>query len=219
MVDGDAGAEPVIVDGDGAGLRTLLSNLVANAVRYTPEGGRIDVAAAVDEGVPTLAVRDSGPGIPPSERERVFDRFYRAAANDTQGSGLGLAIVRSVADRHGAEIALGAGLDGRGLGVTVRFRVLRPSARRPRKPPIDVARGAPSDLPGSQFVLFGIRPDGHCPIKSIRLRCRDRDRYSARCWAQRRERVQARNRPFSPGWSTGAIGHERAYKHGSKFSR
>jgi two-component system OmpR family sensor kinase len=121
MTDGDAGAGPVTVDGDGAGLRTLLSNLVGNAVRYTPEGGRIDVAAVIDEGVPTLAVRDSGPGIAPSERERVFDRFYRAAANDTPGSGLGLAIVRSIADRHGAEIALGPGLDGRGLGVTVRF--------------------------------------------------------------------------------------------------
>jgi len=131
FADSDAGARPVSVHGDGAGLRTLLSNLVANAVRYTPEGGRIDVAAMIDEGMPALAVRDSGPGIPPSERERVFDRFYRAATTDTPGSGLGLAIVRSIADRHGAQIALGPGLDGRGLGVTVRFPPARPDRATP----------------------------------------------------------------------------------------
>jgi signal transduction histidine kinase len=76
-----------------------------------------------------LTVRDSGPGIPSEDRERVFDRFYRGGgAGGIRGSGLGLAIVKQIAERHGAEVELGPGIDGRGLGVTVRFRQPR---RRP----------------------------------------------------------------------------------------
>jgi two-component system OmpR family sensor kinase len=118
-------ATPAIVDGDAAGLRALVSNLVDNAIRYTPAGGRIDVAVERDGGDVVLTVRDSGPGIPASERERVFDRFYRIP-----GSGLGLAIVKRVAERHDATIALGPGIEGpgtKGLGVTVRLPV-RPIA-------------------------------------------------------------------------------------------
>ena len=123
---------PIVVDGDGAGLRTLLTNLVDNAIRYTPNGGRIDVAVDRAEGRPVLSVRDSGPGIPPAERERVFDRFYRAPeAAVVAGSGLGLAIVRRIADRHDAEVTLGPGLGGpagEGLGVTVSFPAPTPGA-------------------------------------------------------------------------------------------
>jgi signal transduction histidine kinase len=71
-----------------------------------------------------LTVRDTGPGIPEAERARVFDRFYRGAhaeSGSERGSGLGLAIVKRIAERHGAEIVLGEGLDGAGLGVAVRF--------------------------------------------------------------------------------------------------
>ena len=119
------------VRGDRDALRTMLSNLVDNAVRYTSPKGRVDVAVGPEGNRIALAVRDNGPGIAPAERARVFDRFYRgqpAAVTDesaqgarVRGSGLGLAIVKSIADRHGAEIALGEGLDGRGLEVTVRF--------------------------------------------------------------------------------------------------
>jgi signal transduction histidine kinase len=67
-------------------------------------------------------LRDSGPGIAVEDRERVFDRFYRGSgAGGIRGSGLGLAIVKRIAERHGADIELGTGIDGRGLGVTVRF--------------------------------------------------------------------------------------------------
>lgn len=119
-------ADPAVVDGDAAGLRTLLANLVDNAVRYTPAGGRVDVAVVQDGVDVLLCVKDSGPGIPAGERERVFDRFYRSptVAPELRGSGLGLAIVRRIADRHGAEIELGSGFatDGRpGLGVTLRL--------------------------------------------------------------------------------------------------
>ncbi len=122
-----AQAEPVVVSGDAAGLRALLSNLVDNAVRFTPSGGQVDVAVERDGGEAILAVRDSGPGIPASERGRVFDRFYRMPARGTaevHGSGLGLAIVKRIAERHDAQIALGpgiAGAHGEGLGITLRF--------------------------------------------------------------------------------------------------
>jgi len=66
-------------------------------------------------------VTDSGPGIPPEERARVFDRFYRRAGTAPPGSGLGLAIVKAIADAHGATLALAAGPDGRGLRVSVTF--------------------------------------------------------------------------------------------------
>ena len=69
-------------------------------------------------------MRDTGPGISADDRPRVFDRFYRGAAaqaSDAHGSGLGLAIVKRIAERHGARVELGTGIDGRGLGVTVRF--------------------------------------------------------------------------------------------------
>jgi signal transduction histidine kinase len=71
-------------------------------------------------GVPVLQVDDNGPGIPPDDRERVFDRFYRRASNDEGGSGLGLAIVQSIARRHQAGVVLDDSPLG-GLRVTVRF--------------------------------------------------------------------------------------------------
>ncbi|MEO8132745.1 MAG: ATP-binding protein [Betaproteobacteria bacterium] len=112
---------PVRVHGDAEALRVLLGNLIDNAIRYTPRGGSIDVEASMGGGTPTLAVVDDGPGIPPAERGRVFDRFYRLPAGGVTGSGLGLAIVRRIADRHGAVVELADGLRGRGLKVTVRF--------------------------------------------------------------------------------------------------
>ena len=119
-----------VVRGDAEALRTLLSNLIDNAVRYTPSNGRVDITVQPEGDRVALAVRDNGPGIAPAERARVFDRFYRGQSASTpqaaqrasvRGSGLGLAIVKRIADRHGAEIALGEGLEGKGLGVTVRF--------------------------------------------------------------------------------------------------
>ena len=117
----DHKANAPIVDGDADDLRMLLSNLVDNAIRYTPSNGTIDVDISSDQREITLEVTDNGPGIPPEDRERVFDRFYRRASDETTGSGLGLAIVRRIAQRHGATTALSDGADGHGLNVTVRF--------------------------------------------------------------------------------------------------
>jgi two-component system OmpR family sensor kinase len=121
-VDLGAGAvdEEARVRGDAASLRTLLSNLVDNAIRYGRRGGRVDVSAGVADGRPWLEVADDGPGIPVAERERVFDRFYRRAEGREQGTGLGLAIVRAIASRHGATVALGDAPRG-GLAVRVAF--------------------------------------------------------------------------------------------------
>jgi len=116
-------ANAVTVRGDREGLHTLLANLVDNAVRYTPAGGRIDVSAYPETGQAVLEVVDTGPGIPREERERVFDRFYRRAANEMPGSGLGLAIVKNVADRHRARIVLEDGPNGVGLAVRVLFPI------------------------------------------------------------------------------------------------
>jgi two-component system, OmpR family, sensor kinase len=115
-------AQPVTVQGDADALSTLLRNLIDNAVRYTPPGGRVDVSVSSGApGVTFLTVSDNGPGIPEAERARVFDRFYRGAGVQPTGSGLGLAIVKAIADAHGATLALGPGLDGRGLAVRVSF--------------------------------------------------------------------------------------------------
>jgi two-component system, OmpR family, sensor kinase len=122
---GLARAAAVRVRGDPASLSMLLANLLDNALRYTPEGGRIDVAVDDDAGHAVLSVADTGPGIPTLERERVFDRFHRGSTAEARagqsGSGLGLSIVKRIADAHGATIALDSGDDGRGLVVRVRF--------------------------------------------------------------------------------------------------
>ena len=116
---GVARSEPVTVTGHPADLRTMLSNLVDNAIRFTPSGGRIDLRLYQRGKDAVLEVEDTGPGIPTEDRDRVFDRFYRRRGGATQGSGLGLAIVKSIVDRHGGRISLDAGNEGRGLKVTV----------------------------------------------------------------------------------------------------
>jgi signal transduction histidine kinase len=122
-----------VVSADAQQLAILLNNLVDNALRHTPPGGRIDVGASVHGGRPCLTVNDSGHGIPESERPLVFDRFYQGSARhasgssngrldsvQSHGSGLGLAIVRAVAERHDAEVELDESTQG-GLRVSVRF--------------------------------------------------------------------------------------------------
>lgn len=103
-------------------LQMLIKNLVDNAIRYSPRGGRVDVLVVPDAQVVDLIVDDTGPGIPGAERERVFDPFYRILGNGRgSGSGLGLAIVRAVADKSGATVSLMPAPAGQGLRVVVRF--------------------------------------------------------------------------------------------------
>jgi two-component system OmpR family sensor kinase len=99
----------------------LLRNLLENAIKYTPVEGRVDIGIARVGDAVELTVDDSGPGLPPEERERVLDRFYRSGESQAPGSGLGLAIVKSIADLHGATVALDQSSSLGGLRVLVRF--------------------------------------------------------------------------------------------------
>lgn len=109
------------VNGNSVLLRELLSNLVDNAIRYTQPGGRVTVRVETEGRCVTLAVEDDGPGIPASDRERVFQRFQRLDTSGTDGCGLGLAIVHEIADAHAARIDVGDGPNGKGTLIEVRF--------------------------------------------------------------------------------------------------
>lgn len=127
---------PVMVPGDAVLLRELIKNLVDNAIRYTPENGSVTVAVGLDPTArsATLSVVDNGPGIPESERQMVFERFYRILGNGSDGSGLGLAIVREIAEQHHATIELseadGAHSQRPGCAVYVTFPSLQSSMTR-----------------------------------------------------------------------------------------
>ena len=121
-------AEPALLD-------ALISNLVDNALRYTPEGGRVTVMVRRAGDAVELVVDDNGPGIPTEAQERVFDRFCRLAEG-SDGSGLGLAIVREVARGCGASVQLGANPhEPHGLRVTVRFVAAQAAPAAQEKPP------------------------------------------------------------------------------------
>ena len=121
---GVADTTPAWVRGQLDALRILLRNLLDNALKYTPASGRVDVALQTLGDRAVLAVEDSGPGIDPADRARVFDRFFRASnASGASGSGLGLAIVKTIADRHGATLALNRSERLGGLRVEVSFRL------------------------------------------------------------------------------------------------
>jgi two-component system OmpR family sensor kinase len=118
---GLATTDRVQVSGSRESLHLVLRNLVDNAIKYTPAGGRVDIALGRDAQGAWLAVEDSGPGVPEAERQRVFDRFYRVPGSDAEGSGLGLAIVRTLAERLGAQVTLGRSEALGGLRAEVRF--------------------------------------------------------------------------------------------------
>lgn len=121
LLDSEAATVPVIVRGSAEALRMLARNLLDNAIKYTPPGGRVDVQVCTDNGRAMLTVEDSGPGIAPEHRERVMQRFVRETAEGAPGSGLGLAIVHAIAQRHGAVVALDSSPRLGGLRVTLRF--------------------------------------------------------------------------------------------------
>ena len=129
---------PAHVTGNPAALRILLSNLVDNAIRYSPNGGRIDVSIQSVDRTAALIVQDAGPGIPEADLARVIDRFYRVTGTQAQGSGLGLSIVKRIAETHDADITLTN--TGNGLRACVTFN-------RAVKPAI-----APADIAGDHFI-------------------------------------------------------------------
>jgi two-component system sensor histidine kinase TctE len=113
--------EPATVAGDEALLAEMLDNLVDNALRYTPAGGSVTLRCGVLAGDAYFGVDDTGIGIPSAERERVFERFYRAVGAVGEGTGLGLAIVKEGADMHGASVTIATSASGSGTFVCVTF--------------------------------------------------------------------------------------------------
>ena len=100
-------------------LEIVLRNLVDNALRYCPDGSRIEIEAVPHAGGVRIAVRDDGPGVDAESRQRLTERFFRVLGQGQQGSGLGLSIVKRIADLHGIGLAFGPGIEGCGLGVTL----------------------------------------------------------------------------------------------------
>jgi PAS domain S-box-containing protein len=100
----------VSVRADSTRFKQILLNLLGNAIKFTPEGGKIELGGRVEGDVLRVEVRDSGPGIPTEEQQRIFDAFYRLGRNDkaTEGTGLGLAITRSLVELHGGQLGLGS---------------------------------------------------------------------------------------------------------------
>jgi signal transduction histidine kinase len=123
----DAPDEPVIVNGDRDRLAQVVGNLLSNAIKYSPEGGEVRVHVGERAGRAVFSVTDSGLGIPPEDRERVFDKFFRGAAKTTTvgGTGLGLAVAREIVTTHGGTIEVESTL---GAGSTFTFELpLSPS--------------------------------------------------------------------------------------------
>jgi two-component system sensor histidine kinase SenX3 len=134
------------VRGVEAQLATALTNLLANAVAYSPQGTRIAVGARARSGFAEIAVTDNGIGIPRIARARVFERFYRvdqSRASSTGGTGLGLAIVKHIASNHGGSVTVWSE-EGLGSTFTLRIPLLRdPGTGTPPEPP--AVRAGPAD--------------------------------------------------------------------------
>jgi two-component system sensor histidine kinase TctE len=111
--------QPIVLEGNPILIREAMRNLVENALKYTPDGGVITVS--VGHAPPVFAVSDSGPGVAETERQMIFERFYRASGSESnEGSGLGLSIVKDVARSHGARVVVGPGPLG-GAVFEIRF--------------------------------------------------------------------------------------------------
>jgi two-component system sensor histidine kinase TctE len=115
----ESACDRAIIQADETDMQDLISNVVVNAIRYTQPEGSISVR--LKESPLRLEIEDNGPGIPPDERERVFERFYRVLGTNVAGSGLGLAIVREIAERHNARAELLDPPGGKGTLMRVTF--------------------------------------------------------------------------------------------------
>jgi len=115
-------AQPCPLRGNVDTLGILLSNLLDNAVRYTPVQGHITVACRLDDGMPCLEVADDGPGVAEPDRARIFERFFRVAGSGERGAGLGLSLVARIAAMHGAVLENRPA--SRGFHLVVRFPAL-----------------------------------------------------------------------------------------------
>jgi signal transduction histidine kinase len=118
-------ASPVVVAGDAGRLQQVFSNVLTNALRYTPRGGSVNVLMAVEDIVVAITVADTGQGIAPEELGSIFDPFWRGGDSGSEGFGIGLALVRGLVEMHGGSIA--AFSEGRNTGS--RFCLTLPLAQ------------------------------------------------------------------------------------------
>jgi signal transduction histidine kinase len=125
-------AQRLLVYGDASLLSQLFCNLLSNAVKYSPDGARIEIAAAQEDAQVRVSIKDHGIGIPQGELERVFERYYRGSnTSGIGGSGVGLSLVRSIVDLHKGSISLES-TEGRGSCFTLRFPAVSPGTRGAR---------------------------------------------------------------------------------------
>ena len=126
------------IAGDGDRLAQVLTNLISNAIKFTPEGGRVQVVAQFKDGGVSLTVRDSGIGIPPEDLSRVFERFYQVdkARGPQRGTGLGLAITQEIVEAHGGRITVHS--EGHNKGTTFRIWLPSPQMSTIISRPIDL---------------------------------------------------------------------------------
>jgi two-component system OmpR family sensor kinase len=127
-LNADVGPGAEIVTGDPMRLEQALQNLAANALRHTPRGGRVRLAAVLEDDRVVVTISDSGSGISSEHLPHIFDRFYKvdpARASETTGSGLGLSIVKAIVERHGASITVSSHA-GEGVTFTIKFPPERP---------------------------------------------------------------------------------------------
>jgi signal transduction histidine kinase len=123
----------VTVEGDPDRLRQVLTNLLSNALRFTPAGGVVEVRVSADGSEAVLEVTDSGPGIPEDELPRVFDRFFRGSRSRGDGSGIGLAVVQELVSAHGGTVSA-VNIPRGGARLVVRLSVTGQSARAATAP-------------------------------------------------------------------------------------
>ena len=121
--------EYFVINGQAIALSILARNLIDNAIRYTPQDGQVIISVCAENDQVIFSVRDTGPGIPIKEQQRIFDRFYRILGNNADGSGLGLSIVKRIADMHHAKLKLVTPADQIGIEFQVLFPVAAPLLR------------------------------------------------------------------------------------------
>ena len=153
MIGGDRGA---VVFGDHSLLVTAVRNLVDNAIAYSPEGTRVGVGVHRGAGMVEVRVSDQGIGIPSTEQERIFERFYRvdqARSRATGGTGLGLSIVKHVAANHGGEVSVWS-VEGQGSTFTLRLPDSAAHGEAWPEPAVpDADGGAPTDVSDAPRAL------------------------------------------------------------------
>jgi signal transduction histidine kinase len=124
QIDLELSATPARLHGDPLRLAQLMDNLISNAIKFTPEGGRVTVTTAARDGHASLEVSDSGIGIAPADRDQIFERFFRVQTT-AKGAGLGLAITKAIVDAHGGSISVESVV---GSGTSFRIRLPRTPA-------------------------------------------------------------------------------------------